>query len=208
MDLQTLEAEIESYMHRSDTAFTDRIEGFIEKGLERVRKDLRSVVAETSVTWNQSAPTLPADYGQMRYVTQAGAGGNTVELKPMSMLEAQKWTHSSGSQSIGYVITGDQMAVYPASERDVTLVYWRRPAALVSSSDTNYVTTDYPILALYGALIEAATWVRDDELYQKFTFEFAAALDAANREAERQRWGNAPVASSHYATGGALPRGM
>jgi len=207
MDLQTLEADISSYMHRSDTEFQTARTGFIERGMVRVRQDLKSQVAETAATWNQSAPTLPTDYGMMRYVTQ-NATGRTVELKPMSWLEAQKWTHSPGSVAIGYVISGNSMELFPSNGQDCTLVYWRRPAALVNPTDTNYVTTDYPRLALYSALIEAAIWVHDAELQQQFTFEFAASMDAANREAMRQRYGDAPVAASHYATGGAITRGM
>ena len=76
------------------------------------------------------------------------------------------------------------------------------------SADTNYVTDNYPTLALYGPLIEAATWERDMDSVAMFSSRFAEAMAEANREADRAHMGAGPVASSHYQAPGGISRSM
>ena len=61
-----LVSQLESLFHRTWPAGDP--EQFIDSALERTAQVLYAVIAETSSTWNQSAPTLPADYGSMRTV--------------------------------------------------------------------------------------------------------------------------------------------
>lgn len=211
MTLTELQAQIASYMHRDDyDAVT--LSGFIQRAMDRIQRRLRAVVAEQLVApplylGEAGLFSLPTDYGQMRTVYWDGPGG-TKELKPLSGIEAAKWDDTGSNYALGYRITGEFIKIFPKVSSGVRLAYWAAPAALVNGTDTNYATESYPELALYGALIEAAIWEQNETQRNVYASEFENAMLQANHEAERARYGDAPVTASHYQAPGSVSRTM
>ena len=204
MDLSSLRADITFYLHRSD--LTDaQVDGFIARAMERVGQSLLAVESEALAvsSWDFSGKwALPDDYRSARNIIHVTSG---TELKPLSMLEAQKWS-GGGSPSLGYRIADGGIRVYPANTEIYALEYFAKPALLFSSISTNWVTDSYQNLALYGSLVEAARWERDSESLAMFEQMFTDALITAQQQADRARYGAAPVASSHYQAPGAITR--
>jgi hypothetical protein len=206
-----LEAQIASYLHRTDLTAAD-LTGFINRAMDRVKRTLRPQQAEYAVSPILFAGTagifsLPTDYGTARAVYWDGSQG-TAELKPMSSIEAAKWEGHQSAIPLGYRITEGFLRTFPKVSTGIRLVYWADPAPLVAAGDTNWVTDGYPTLALYGSLIEGSIWEQNPQMTQQYTVEFNTAMAEAEREAERASYGAAPVASSHYQAPGTVTRSM
>jgi hypothetical protein len=69
---------------------------------------------------------------------------------------------------------------YPDTNYTVTLVYYNRLAAL--SSAVNTVFTTYPGLWLYGALLEAAPYLKDDKRIGIWEGKFAQLFTLVQKE--------------------------
>jgi len=205
MDFGTLKARIESTAHRTFPV-TD-LDGFVDMAMERISHELMSIEALTTATIDPTVSlALPVDYGRMQYVTrQSGSGFR--EIKPISALEAQKWSESA-SESLGYRINGAEIEFYPAYTGLHTIVYYRRPGALAADPDTNYVTDNYERLALYGSLIESAIWEQNTDAASTYTAVFDTAIKTANQDAQRQQYGTGIAVNSLYSVPGQVTRTM
>jgi len=205
MQLSELRSELADLLHRSD--LTDsQLNGFINRGCQTVGRIIRAIEGEASASWDNTAPALPSDFARMRYITRPEGSGIT-ELKPIAPLEAQKWSQTSGS-SLGYVVTGTNLAVYPNDASTHTIYYFRNPSTLSADSDTNYLTDSFATISLYAAAVEGALWERDSEAIGAFKSHLGELVDLVNNEADRQRYGMGPVATSHYQAPTGVPRSM
>jgi len=206
MQLSELRSELADLLHRSDLS-DSQLNGFINRGCQTVGRIIRAIEAEASDTWTSASPALPADFARMRYVTRP-SGSGFFELKPMSALEAAKWSDASNSDSIGYLVTGTSMAVYPADASTHTIYYFKNPSTLSADGDTNYLTVSVATVSLYAAAVEGALWERDAQAQQAFQAHLSGLVELVNNEADRQRAGSGLVAASHYQAETYLPRGM
>lgn len=62
-----------------------------------------------------------------------------------------------------FTIIGSTIRTYPASVTGLTLHYYAKIPALSNTTTTNWLLTKSPQLYLYGALVEAAPYMMDDQ---------------------------------------------
>lgn len=88
---------------------------------------------------------------------------------------ANRWT---GAPKY-YTVTGDQFQIYPVADQAYTgkLTYLGRFEALSNSVATNWILTDYPDAYLYGAAVQSAPYLKDDNRLVTWGSLFTAALD-------------------------------
>ena len=210
MDLAALRAKIAEYMHRTDMSDA-LIDGFISDGMSRISLELRATWAEATeapVAGSDGWYPLPTDYASMR-VAYWFEDPALIELKPSSSIESARWVGNYGTP-LGYRVVNQNVVLSPAgnSEQKLILDYFARPAFLTVADDTNYVTDYYPRLALYAALIEGSIWEDNQANTAKYNQLYADAIMQANEQADKARYGAAPVASSNYQSYGQITRSM
>jgi hypothetical protein len=69
----------------------------------------------------------------------------------------------------------------------VELAYYQRQTLGPNDGDTTAVLTTYPAIYLYGCLIQAAPFLRDDSRVGTWGQLFTNAVNGANAEHERSR---------------------
>jgi hypothetical protein len=73
----------------------------------------------------------------------------------------------SGSSATGYpsfyTISGSVIATFPPSTADIIIDYYASIPALSTTNPTNWLLTAAPDVYLYGALMEAAPYMMDDQ---------------------------------------------
>ncbi|WEF34862.1 phage adaptor protein [Pseudoduganella chitinolytica] len=123
--------------------------------------------------------TLPADLLQVRAVSIPGIAPSIDYVTP-----AQYAAHYDGSlgQPREYTMVDGQMQLGPVPDAvySMTLVYQASYPALSSTNQTNGLLTKWPNLYLWGALVEAATFMEDPERLAKYEGKFASALAGIN----------------------------
>ena len=108
------------------------------------------------------------------------------------------WPWNNGLPQ-GFTIVGNEMEFSPFPEWDPAsgtpepvwpvceLAYYQRQNLGPDDTDTNIVLTTYPGVYIFGSLVEAAPFIRDDGRVKLWQDKFNDAVAGANAEHERAR---------------------
>jgi len=194
MNYGELKAQIAAYAHRND--LVNQIPGFVELAHARIYRDARlpEMIKDIEITPTANPQALPDDYVDLRELSGGAPQGNRYLLQSINRHQLANY-NTGGPHPLFYALTGNSIEIVPPTETTLRLVYWSRLAFFNEDTDTNAVLDRYPYLYLYGSLIELYNFTQDVEERAKVLELYTADLELANLEAERTRWGEAPVSS-------------
>jgi hypothetical protein len=177
-----LQAAIADWLNRSD--LTARIPDFITLAETRINRDLRAREQQVIATANVDTPffALPGDFLEFKSFRITDTGGNAFELMLATPEQiSAALAESSVSNTPRFVtIIGDQFQLWPAPDQMYvgSLAYVRKVQALSDAAPTNWLLTDAPDVYLYGALMSAGPFLRDNEALVTFKTLFDEAIEA------------------------------
>jgi len=178
----TIKLLVETYLDRIGfTEITDNTEDFLLLAHKRIIRTVRAPWMETdvvpSVSTSTGEATLPTDY---------------LDSKTLIFTDASETETSGLQRSPRYIVEAEQQKTAPCKFYDTNssklyvgpkpaasdtfiLQYYKEPVALSSSNATNEISDEAPELYLYGALIEAAVFMKDAETTAMYKAEFEDA---------------------------------
>lgn len=188
----TLITAATEYLGRDqDTTLIARIPDFITLCEAKLNRSLfvRQMETRSTTTVNTLATepefiSLPTDFQSMRRVRLSSAAG-----KPRlqfytgtQMDEYRRSIANSTGQPQYFTIMGSEMELAPTPDQNYTIemVYRKYIPALTSVSTTNWLLTLAPDVYLYGALLEATPYLKNDERIQVWLAGFSSAVDGLN----------------------------
>jgi hypothetical protein len=199
-----LQTAVENWLARSD--LTLRIPEFIALCEAKLNRMLFVPQMETRVTTtcdtSDDEPeflSLPSDFQSMRRVRLSSVTGKP-RLSFMSQTQLDDYRHSTENitgQPIYFTIMGDEMELAPTPNEDFTveMVYRRNIPALASNS-TNWLLTSAPDAYLYGALMESAPHIKEDERVAVWATGFATVISDLNTLGFRNSFDAGPTSIS------------
>jgi len=178
-----LKDAIADWLDRSD--LTARIPDFITLAEARINRDLRirpmEVRSSMETTSGQQYFNLPGGYIQMRNVQL-----NTNPTAPLEYITPEMLDRLYGSSTTGkpraYTLIGDeiQLAPIPDSDYTVEMAFYEKFTALGDGTSgtvtTNWLTTNAPDVLLYGALLEAEPFIKNDERIRLWLSAYEGAV--------------------------------
>lgn len=182
-----LKTDIAKWLNREGmTEITDMSGDFLDFAQRRIFRDcdLRAMEATHSTT--SDTLTLPADFlrtKQLYYVSDScyvpikGSSFNNV-LHAKSTTAAPRF----------YTIVGDSLFLGPEPDQvyNLTLVYYKPLTLLSDANTTNWLSTNVPELLLYGALVEASFYLKDDQRASVWLAKFGECYKSLKENEERQ----------------------
>lgn len=143
--------------------------------------------------------SLPSDFQSMRRVRLSSVTGKP-RLNFMSQTQLDDYRYSTENvtgQPIYFTIMGDEMELAPTPNEDFTveMVYRRNIPALASNS-TNWLLTAAPDAYLYGALMESAPYIKEDERVAIWATGFATVISDLNTLGFRNSFDAGPTSIS------------
>ena len=165
-----LKDAVADWLDRSD--LTARIPDFITLAEARLNRDLRirpMEVRSTMITTSgQRYFNLPGGYLQMRNIQL-----NTNPIMPLEYITPEMLDRLYGSDTTGkpraYTLIGDeiQLAPIPDSDYTVEMAFYEKFSPLGDGTGgtvtSNWLTTNAPDVLLYGSLLEAEPFIKNDE---------------------------------------------
>lgn len=157
----------------------------------RLNRELRvgDMEATATIALTDGAGTLPADYLEYRRVV--------ANVSPLSVLKMATPEFATGRYPDNpaaypqyFSIIGSTIKTYPTSTGDLSLTYYQKIPPLATNS-TNWLLTKAPDVYLFGALIEAADFMRDMQELQKFSARFDAAMKSLITSDQGSRYSSA-----------------
>ena len=189
-----LKDAIADWLDRSD--LTARIPDFIALAEARINRELRirpMEVRSTMVTTaDQQYFQLPGGYIQMRNMQL-----NTNPTTPLEYITPEMLDRLYGSTTSGkpraYSLIGDeiQLAPIPDSTYTVEMAFYEKFTSLGDGTSgtvtSNWLTTNAPDLLLYGALMEAEPFIKNDERIPVWLSGYNNAIDKLQKADQRDR---------------------
>lgn len=199
MDYPSLVTQIQNTCNRTDAYFLSQIPDFIDRGISRIYYDAKNIgfqkIANTGTNFTSSNPLIlkPADWKEtisLSY-TIPGATPFTTYVFPRTYEFCKTyWPNvTSTGQPVFYAdynlptsTTGPgnlYLAPTPNSTYAYELIYLSTPLFNVDNP-RNFLTDQYPLLLLDVCMVEAVTFLKDDERIAAFEASYQRALAAIN----------------------------
>ena len=200
MNYGELKLSVASYMHRND--LTAEIPGFIDIAINRMNNGVNSGTVMPSlrvremITIATINPTsnpflLPSDFLEMRELSRATATGR-LQLTAVGRHELNTYATTGTSPTL-YTIDGFNCETRaPATDIEFQIIYFAKIQKFVSDTDTSDLLDEYSQIFLYGALVEANSWIQDNEQQSKTTDMFVSSINAANTSTANSDLGESP----------------
>ena len=160
----TLKSAVADWLDRDDIGNAiDNMIGLMESRLYsqlRVR-NMESALSETIAS---GTITLPSDWIEAKSIYINSSPIRVLEFKSLDWLQKQYPTRSSSGKPIYAALSTTTMVFgpYPDSTYEVAGTYYARPSALSTSNESNWLTTNWPDLLLYGTLVHSALYLGQD----------------------------------------------
>lgn len=172
-----LQSSVAGWLNRDD--LTGAIQDFIflaEADLQRTIRH-RFMVKRSDATLDSEYSATPSDWVQSVQLMLKTNPAQSLEYVTNEAMNDLKGAGSAAGRPLFYTHVGTEIQTYPAPDGDGytgELVYYAKIPNLTDDNPTNWLLTLAPDIYLYGALIQSAPYLRDDErlgvwasIYQK-----------------------------------------
>lgn len=187
VDYASLQTAVADWLNRAD--LSSRILDFIGLAEVRLMRKLRMrlLEAEETLTGTIGSRTiaLPSDYREpLNFWWSNGVDRTPLRFAPPELLDV--W--DSEGRPVAWTIDGTNIAFDRACDSAYSFIFrYRQKLQLSDANPTNVILTNYPDAYLFGALVEAGPFLRDDDLLQLWEGRFEKALDEIREEEGRQK---------------------
>lgn len=178
-----LKASIADYLNRSD--LTAAIPDFIALAEAQISRRLlmagpvRRMLVRADATISTEFGTVPFDFmaANTFYFTE----DNTKQLQfcsPDQINEKKSNSWITAGKPKFFAVVGAEFQFFPAPEQAYAaeLTYWQRLPALSLTNPTNWLLTINPDAYLYGALLQSAPYLKDDDRVAVWSGAFMTIL--------------------------------
>jgi hypothetical protein len=180
-----LQSAIADFLDRQD--LTAVIPTFISLAEARIARDVAHWKQERRVTavFNEQFELIPSDFIE-GISLQHVDGGRIMTMAATEMHERQGGVNYVAGRPESVRLTAGQFEIYPTPDGpyNVSLLYRGRIPALSAAAPSNWLLADAPDALLYGALGNAAPYLKDDARLTVWAALYQSAVDALNAESK------------------------
>lgn len=187
-DYTTLQAEVLDWLNRPDLAA--KVPVFIQLAEAEMSSDVRRKTIRSTVTFNQGAFPLPADCAELRSIhLSTGTSGydGPIDVCTPDMLAEFRTALSASGRPRKAAIVGTDLLLVPAPDKayPAELTYYEKLVPL-SSASTNSILTESPNIYLFGALLQAEPYLKNDSRIQTWQSKYDAGVAKLDSKRERE----------------------
>ena len=183
-----LKSSIADWLNRDDlTAVIPDFIALAEAQMER-RLPTQKMVKRANATIDTPFSALPSDFLSLKslILTSTSPVKQLVFLSQDEM-DAKKTIYSPTGKPQYFALVGNQIEVLPAPDTGYTaeITYIATLAKLSDTNTSNWVLARHPDVYLYGSLLQAAPYLRDDERVGLWSSQYQAAIEDMLLQNER-----------------------
>jgi hypothetical protein len=188
-DYTTLQASVAKWLNRRD--LTEQIPEFVQLAEASIARRVRRRTRRETIALNAYANALPSECAELRSVRLVTSTPSNdkplVNARTPEILAERRAAASSQGRPTHFAVVDGELLVVPAPDDAylAELTYYERLVPLSASVQSNSVLAESPDVYLWGALLEAAPYLKHDERIPVWEGKFEKAL--AEIEVMRQR---------------------
>ena len=187
----TLKTAVADFLNRDDlTSVVPTFIALAEADMQRKVRHWRMETRSTAQLDTQFS-AIPADWAEtIRFYLTSGETARLELLSHAELLDRKQRAGAVNGQPYYYAMTGSQFEIYPVPDGVYTgeLLYFAKIPALSDAATTNWLLTDSPDAYLYGALVHAAPYLKDDARIQVWAALYQSAIDNLNAASDSARY--------------------
>ena len=188
MTYAELKTNIANYLNRSD--LTDVIDSFIDSTEAEFNRRLRvkGMIKRATATLTGQYLAVPTDWLEaINLQIDSGDFSPLFQQSIESMDVYRKANDNVTGQPIYFALVDDSIEFAPTPDGSYTvqLTYYGKIDALSDSNTSNFLSTGYSDVYLYGCLKHASIFLMEDERVPLFTAQFEKALEEMRLEQEK-----------------------
>lgn len=187
MNYATLKADIAAFLNRSDLESV--VPTFVRLTESRINRIVRSPKMESRVVATVSTQfvNLPDDFLEMRNIQVNSTPVTPVEYLTPQQADKERRLGKTGTPNY-FTIVSDRLELIPppAGKIVVEMVYYKPLPSLSDTIQSNWFIQQYYDVYLYGALTQAALYLKDDPTSWATLFD--SAIDEINVENQRSQF--------------------
>jgi len=202
-----LKSAIQDYTQNTETSFVNNLPIFIRNAEERILKNVQLTLFRKNATANLTASNkylaAPSDYLAPFSLSFTNDSSDKIFLEYKDVNFIQEFTPNPATTGFPryyalFDVDNFIIAPTPDSSYAVELHYFYRPVSLTAGADgaTTWLSTNAEVALLYGALIEAYTYMKGEpDIMQDYDKRFSEAVVAL------KNFGEAKEVTDAYRTG-------
>ena len=191
MTYDSLVENIQSYLERTDTATIQKIPLFIMLAEQVIAAEIKFLgnltVAESTMTATNPIIPKPARWHKTVSMNVTDALGNKqpVYLRTYEYLR-EYWPDQTNTDLpkfyADYDYTNWLVAPTPAANYSFEILYYERVQPLDSTNQTNWFTIYAPQALLYGSLLQAMPFLKNDDRIPMWQSQYTAIMNTLKTE--------------------------
>ena len=199
MTYDSLVADISSYLERTDTATLEKIPTFIMLAEQQIALEIKFLgnltVQESTMITGTPVIDKPARWRKTVSMNVVVAGSRQpVLLRKLEYLR-EYWPNATETDTPIYYADYDYthwlVAPTPDADYSFEVLYYERVQPLDSTNQTNWFTIYAPQALLYGTLLQAMPFIKNDERIPMWKAQYDLVINTlksedATRIADRQ----------------------
>lgn len=180
-----LVATIADTLNRGD--LTNAIPTFIrlaEAQMDR-RIRVRRQTTRATASVNSEYTVVPVGFAGVRSFDLSTSPPTPLQfLEPAEMTKRKHDRYWPSGKPVFYSIVGEEFQFLPAPDGSylAELTYWLRIPQLTPDNQVNWLITDNPDAYLYGSLLQAAPYLKDDDRVAMWEGFFTTIVDDINSD--------------------------
>lgn len=192
-----LQTAVTNWLRRGDdTDLVARAPELITLAEAQFNRDLRhwEMEAVTNLTLSGATIALPSDYIEMRAAVIQATPLSVLSFVTPAQLDINWPSGSTGVPTEYTIVAGNiKLGRAPDSAYTLEITYYQKIPALTDAAPSNWLLTSHPDIYLYGALLQAAPYMNNDERVQVWGAYYDRAKRGIDRSAARASWSGAPL---------------
>lgn len=185
MTYDSLVADVSSYLERTDTATLEKIPTFIMLAEQIIASQIKFLgnltVVQSTMTTSQSIIDKPARWRKTVSMNIVVDGKREPVLLRRYEYLRSYWPDATQEDIPQFYCDYDytHWLVAPTPDQDYSfeVLYYERPQPLDSSNQTNWFTQYAPQALLYGSLLQAMPFLKNDGRVQLWQAMYQQAMD-------------------------------
>ena len=174
-----LKSSVGDWLNRTD--LTAAIPDFISLAEAQMERKLRTrqMIVRATATIDTEYGTVPADFLEVKSLKLQTNPVTPLQFETIDSLDNLQAQYPSSSKPRFFSIVGSQIRTVPVPDSSYTaeLTYYAKLTKLSDSVTVNWLLTAAPDVYLYGALLQAAPYLKDDARISVWATMYTSAME-------------------------------